>query len=72
MRGLAAVLAVDPDVITADTTSRDITAWDSVGTMDVLFWLSTEFEIDLDPGETSMLQSVRGILELLSAAGKIS
>ena len=72
MRGLATVLAVDPDVITADTTSRDIGAWDSVGTMDVLFWLSTEFEIDLDPGETSMLQSVRGILDLLSAAGKVS
>jgi acyl carrier protein len=72
MRKLADVLAVDPEAIERDTTSRDLIAWDSMGTMNVLFWLNAEFGIELGPNETTKLQSVRDILDLLSAAGKLS
>jgi acyl carrier protein len=72
MRKLAEVLAVDPEAIEKDTTSRDLIAWDSMGTMNVLYWLNTEFEVHLNPSETSKVQSVQGILDLLSAAGKLS
>ena len=72
MRGLAQTLAVDPDVIDKETTARDVLAWDSVGTMNLLFWLNAEFGIELEPNETSKLQSVRDILDLLSTAGKLS
>lgn len=72
MRKLAEALAVDPDAIDKDTTARDLLAWDSVGTMNVLFWLNAEFGVELGPNETSKLQSVRDILDLLSAAGKLS
>lgn len=72
MRKLAEALEVDPSAIEKHTTSRDLLAWDSVGTMNVLYWLNTEFGVGLSPNETSKLQSVQGILDLLSAAGKLS
>ena len=72
MRGLAVALQVDPRAIERSTTSRDLATWDSMVSMNVLYWLNAEFEIDLDPSDTTKLQSVRGILDLLSAAGTLS
>jgi len=71
-RRLAEALEIDPRSIRRGTTSKDVEAWDSVGTMNILLWLNTEFGINLNPNETEKLQSVESILGLLRAAGKIS
>jgi len=49
MNKLAKVLEVDPRRIQAHTTSRDLEAWDSLGTMNVLYWVNSEFGIELGP-----------------------
>ena len=71
MHDLAQVLEVDPSAIQKHTTARDLEAWDSIGIMNVLYWLNTEFGVELGPSDTTKLQSVRDILDLLSAAGKL-
>ena len=72
MQKLAEALGVDQGCLQKDTTSLDVEAWDSLGTMNILSWLDSEFGIKLSPNETIKLQSVRSILDLLSAAGKLS
>ena len=72
MHKLAEVLKVDPSAIQKHTTAQDVEVWDSMGTMQVVYWLNTEFGIEFDPSDMIKLQSVRGILDLLSAAGKLA
>lgn len=72
MSKIAEVLEVDPAMITPETTAADIESWDSMGTMGILFALSNNFGITLQPHETSKLQSVRSILELIKSAGPSS
>ena len=72
LRQLAEALEIDPRSLGKETMSRDVEGWDSLGTMNILFWLNAEFGIKLDPNETGRVQSVRGILDLLAGAGKLS
>jgi acyl carrier protein len=69
MSKVAEALKVDPAQITPGTTSNDLEAWDSMGTMSILFALTNHFGITLQPNETGRLQSVRSILELVRNAG---
>lgn len=71
MLRLAQTLGVEPSAIQRTTTSKEITAWDSMGTMAIVLWLSEEFGIELAPQETVRLQSVANILQLLRDAGKL-
>lgn len=66
---IAEALDIDPAQITPDTTSADIEAWDSMGTMSILFTLTNDFGIALQPNETGKIQSVRSIVDLVKAAG---
>jgi len=70
-QALAAALQADPSELTIDTTAEDFDTWDSMGTMTILLSLESTFGLRLAPGQTSKLQSVRGIVELLSEAGKL-
>lgn len=72
MHALAELLNVDPSAIQKHTTADDLEAWDSMGTMQVAYWLNTEFGVEFSPSDTTKLQSVRSILDLLSAAGKLT
>lgn len=72
MHKLAEVLTVDPSAIQKHTTAHDLEAWDSMGIMQVAYWLNTEFGVEFGPSDTPKLRSVRGILDLLSAAGKLA
>jgi acyl carrier protein len=55
---LADALGVEPGAITRTTTAKDLEAWDSMGTMNILLLLNDEFDIKLAPKETTRLQSV--------------
>ncbi len=67
---IAESLEVDPGQITVDTTSDDLEAWDSMGTMTILFTLTNDFGLNLQPNETGRLQSVKSILQLVRDAGE--
>lgn len=69
---IASALVVPRDKLTAETTSKDLADWDSIGAMNILVNLEKEYGVKLPPGATSKLQSVRGIAELLKEAGKLS
>lgn len=68
---IAEALQVSPAELTAESGSNDIENWDSMGTMNILLSLESEFGLRLAPGQTSQLQSVQGIVELLKKAGKL-
>ena len=67
---LADTLGVDSTEIQRSTTSREVEAWDSMGTMAIVLLLSDEFGIKLAPQETTRLQSVESIMQLLKEAGQ--
>ena len=71
VNSIAAALQISPDELTADTTAEAIDVWDSMGTMNILLSLESDFGLRLSPGQTNRLQSVRGIVELLREAGKL-
>lgn len=68
---IADALNVGPELIGPETKASDIDAWDSMGTMSILLALETDFGLRLAPGQTAQLQSVPGIVQLLSDAGKL-
>jgi acyl carrier protein len=69
---IAEALNVDPDRVTMGTKAGDLEEWDSMGTMTILLMLDRDLGLQLAPNEASKLASVRGILELLTAKGKLS
>jgi acyl carrier protein len=69
---LAACLAVEPDRITADTTSRNVDFWDSMAVVEIVFWLQREHAITLPPEKYKGLQSVADVLGVLKAHGKLA
>jgi len=69
---IAEALEVDPSQITPSTTADDLEAWDSMGTMAILFTLTNDFGLNLQPNETGRLHSVQSIIDLVKSAGKSS
>lgn len=69
---IAETLQLPPEELTLESQSRDFDAWDSLGTMSLLLMLTSDYELTIPPGETQKLLSVRGIVELLQRAGRIS
>ena len=65
MQIIADTLFVDRAEIMPDTKADDVVAWDSMGKMTILFALTDEFGVALDPNETDKLDSVRGIMNLV-------
>ena len=71
LESIANALQVSPEELTEASTSESIENWDSMGTMNILLSLETDFGLRLSPGQTNRLQSVKGIVELLQEAGKL-
>lgn len=69
---VAEALDLAPGLLSMDAKAGDLEQWDSMGTMAILLMLNREMGIRLAPNEASNLSSVRGILELLAAKGKLS
>ncbi|MFQ5490735.1 MAG: acyl carrier protein [Phycisphaerae bacterium] len=65
MEKIAEALGVPRAEIGPDTQAQDVEAWDSMGTMSILFALTSDFGVTLDANETGKLQSVPSILELV-------
>ena len=69
---IAEALVMDPSELTLKSKATDMPdAWDSMGTMNILLLLNKQ-GITLKPGEVEHLQSVEGILSVISYAGKLS
>ncbi len=66
---IAESLGVPLGDISIESRAGDPDTWDSMGTMTILLSLERVYGVRLAPGQAEKLQSVRGILELVEAAG---
>ena len=55
-------------VITRHTGPDDITGWDSLGTVSLLYAIEAEFDVQIDDDEVATLTTVGAIRRRLSAA----
>jgi acyl carrier protein len=63
VRGLVAeTLGVDPALVTAATTQRDLPEWDSVGHLNIMLSLEEEIDVVLDVEEMIRLTSIPAIV----------
>ena len=62
-----AAFDVDPQSVSMDTTTSDISAWDSVGHLSLAGSLEEIFGISLDVDELMEMESVRDIVRIISA-----
>lgn len=72
MRRIADVLEVEPGTIRFETKHADVASWDSMGKICLLLMIDEEFGIKLAPNETSSLNSVESIVNLLRTSGKLA
>jgi acyl carrier protein len=57
---------VDPQLVSMDTKVSDIAAWDSVGHLSLASSLEEVFGINLDVDELMEMESVRGIVRVIT------
>lgn len=67
---VAEVLELEPGVLGPESASNEIEAWDSMGAMQILFLLQSEFGIELGPNQMEELTSIPKILALLRRNGE--
>jgi acyl carrier protein len=61
-----AAFDIDPQLISIETTARDIPAWDSVGHLSLATNLEQAFGITLDVDELMEMENVREIVRITS------
>jgi acyl carrier protein len=62
------VLALSPDVELTDTTTpADISAWDSLGHINIIIAIEEEFDLDISPEQIGELQSIADFKALIRA-----
>jgi len=62
------VLALSPDVELTDTTTpADISAWDSLGHINIITAIEEEFDLDISPEQIGELQSIADFKALIRA-----
>ncbi len=66
---IAATLKVSPDSITATTKAEEISAWDSLGHINLMMTLEQTFDILLDVEDFERLYSVPAMIEYLARQG---
>ncbi len=69
---IADALQVSTKEISIESRETDFENWDSMGTMNIMLALEEKFGLRLEPGETGQLQSIQGIVDVLTKAGKLS
>ncbi len=57
-------------VITPQTGPDDITGWDSLGTVSLLYAIEAEFDVEIDDDEVTTLTDVGAIQRRLSAPAR--
>ena len=65
-RTIAETFNVDPQQISESTTQGDIGAWDSLGQVNLMIALESEFNLFLEPEDIQKLTSVAAILNYLN------
>lgn len=71
IQSVAVALQIPPEELTEESNAQTVEDWDSMGTMNILLGLESDFGLRLSPGQTNRLQSIKGITDLLQEAGKL-
>ena len=58
---------VDPQLVTLETSAKDIPGWDSVGHLSLASNLELAFKISLDVDEMMEMENVREIVRIIQA-----
>jgi acyl carrier protein len=66
VRGIAAdVLHVPANLITQDSSTENVEAWDSVHHLNLVLALEQEFDLQFEPEEMDQMHSISHILQVL-------
>ncbi len=66
---VADVLHVDASAVNDDTSTKTLTAWNSLHHIELVIALESHYRIRLGPAEIVSLQSIRQIREMLARRG---
>lgn len=67
---IATTLKVPASRITETTRNEDLSAWDSLGQVNLMMALEQDFDLYIEVEDFEKLKSVPAILEYLAAQGK--
>ena len=66
---IAATLNISPSMIKEDTKDSDVTAWDSLGHVNIMMSLEQTFDVFLEVEDFAQLKSVPAIVDYLRNQG---
>jgi acyl carrier protein len=66
---IAATLNISPSLIKEDTKDTDVTAWDSLGHVNIMMSLEQTFDVFLEVEDFAELKSVPAIVDYLRGQG---
>jgi acyl carrier protein len=66
---IAATLNISPSLIKEDTKDTDVTAWDSLGHVNIMMSLEQTFDVFLEVEDFADLKSVPAIVDYLRGQG---
>jgi acyl carrier protein len=66
---IAATLNIAPGLINEDTKDTDVTAWDSLGHVNIMMSLEQTFDVFLEVEDFARLKSVPAIVDYLRDQG---
>jgi acyl carrier protein len=62
---IAETLHVDVGVLNINSSTMNVSEWDSLGILELMSMLSTSYNIAVDAGESHSCSSVKGLIEIL-------
>jgi len=66
---LAAVLGLNADEITGESTIENVETWDSMAVLSISLAIEEEFSLQLSPEEQLQMNSYEAIVRLLNSKG---
>ena len=63
---LAEVLCVDPEELTAETSSEDYESWDSLAQLMIIEAIENQFEVSIPIEDAAEATSVEALLDLIN------
>jgi acyl carrier protein len=66
---IATTLNIDPAKITEDTSTENLSAWDSLGHVNLMMAIEQSFDLYLDVEDFPKLTSVKALLAYLDTQG---
>ena len=64
---VAEVFLIDPEQVSTESSTESISAWDSIGHLNLVLALEQKFEVNFDPDQIPQLTSVQAIAEAVAA-----